>query len=137
MMKGLASTSCGLKPWMTDNRFEATSNKSGSSAGAVRCSVLRPQLAYVLSKNFVIWDSKTIAAQFGGKGARVVSVSPGSFDTAMGKLEEGAGAMARLAPLHVWVARPRLLTCWLFARAKSLDISPVPTSPATGVSWPR
>jgi NAD(P)-dependent dehydrogenase (short-subunit alcohol dehydrogenase family) len=54
----------------------------------------RPQLAYVLSKNFVIWYSKTIAAQFGRKGARVVSVSPGSFDTPMGKLEEGAGAGA-------------------------------------------
>jgi NAD(P)-dependent dehydrogenase (short-subunit alcohol dehydrogenase family) len=57
-------------------------------------TTLRPQLAYVLSKNFVIWYSKTIAAQFGGKGARVVSVSPGSFDTAMGRLEEGAGAGA-------------------------------------------
>jgi NAD(P)-dependent dehydrogenase (short-subunit alcohol dehydrogenase family) len=57
-------------------------------------TTLRPQLAYVLSKNFVIWYSKTIAAQFGQKGARVVSVSPGSFDTAMGKLEEGAGAGA-------------------------------------------
>jgi NAD(P)-dependent dehydrogenase (short-subunit alcohol dehydrogenase family) len=54
----------------------------------------RPQLAYVLSKNFVIWYSKTIAAQFGVKGARVVSVSPGSFETPMGKLEEGAGAGA-------------------------------------------
>lgn len=62
---------------------------------------LRPQLAYVLSKNFVIWYSKTIAAQFGAKGARVVSVSPSSFDTAMGKLEEGAGAgaLARLGAL--------------------------------------
>lgn len=62
---------------------------------------LRPQLAYVLSKNFVIWYSKVIAAQFGAKGARVLSVSPGSFDTAMGKLEEGAGAgaLARLGAL--------------------------------------
>lgn len=55
---------------------------------------LRPQMAYVLSKNFVIWYTKTIAAQFGTKGARVVSVSPGSFDTPMGKLEEAAGAGA-------------------------------------------
>ena len=57
-------------------------------------SARRPQLAYMLSKNFVIWYSKTIAAQYGRKGARVVSVSPGSFDTPMGKLEEGAGAGA-------------------------------------------
>jgi NAD(P)-dependent dehydrogenase (short-subunit alcohol dehydrogenase family) len=59
---------------------------------------MRPQLAYVLSKNFVIWYSKTIAARFGRKGARVVSVSPGAFDTPMGRLEEdaGAGALAQL-----------------------------------------
>lgn len=55
---------------------------------------MRPQIAYVLSKNFVIWYSKTIAAQFGSVGARVVSVSPGSFDTAMGRLEKDAGAGA-------------------------------------------
>lgn len=62
---------------------------------------MRPQLAYVLSKNFVIWYSKAIAAQFGSKGARVVSVSPGSFNTPMGKLEEdaGAGTLARLGAL--------------------------------------
>jgi NAD(P)-dependent dehydrogenase (short-subunit alcohol dehydrogenase family) len=62
---------------------------------------MRPQLAYVLSKNFVIWYSKTIAAKFGSKGARVVSVSPGSFDTPMGRLEEdsGAGALAQLGAL--------------------------------------
>jgi NAD(P)-dependent dehydrogenase (short-subunit alcohol dehydrogenase family) len=62
---------------------------------------MRPQLAYVLSKNFVIWYSRTIAAKFGSKGARVLSVSPGSFDTAMGKLEEsaGAGALAQLGAL--------------------------------------
>ena len=62
---------------------------------------MRPQLAYVLSKNFVIWYSKAVAARFGGKGARVVSVSPGSFDTPMGKLEEdvGAGALVQLGAL--------------------------------------
>ncbi len=61
----------------------------------------RSEIAYVLSKNFVIWYSKTAAAQFGTKGARVLSVSPGSFDTAMGKLEEsaGAGALAQLGAL--------------------------------------
>lgn len=54
----------------------------------------RPQLAYVLSKNFVIWYSKAMAVQFGQKGARVVSVSPGSFDTSMGRLEASIGATA-------------------------------------------
>jgi NAD(P)-dependent dehydrogenase (short-subunit alcohol dehydrogenase family) len=63
---------------------------------------MRHRLAYVLSKNFVIWYSKTVAAQFGSKGSRVVSVSPGSFDTPMGKLEEGAGAgaLAQLGALR-------------------------------------
>ena len=61
----------------------------------------RAQLAYVLSKNFVIWYSKALAAQFGSSGARVLSVSPGSFDTAMGKLEAdvGAGALAQIGAL--------------------------------------
>ena len=69
---------------------------------------MRPQLAYVLSKNFVIWYSKKMAEQFGRKGARVVSVSPGSFDTPMGKLEEGAGAgaLAQLGALRRF-GRPR------------------------------
>ncbi|WP_199748852.1 SDR family oxidoreductase [Amycolatopsis sp. WAC 01376] len=37
-------------------------------------------------------DSRFLAAEFGERGARVVSVSPGSFDTAMGRLEENHGA---------------------------------------------
>lgn len=62
---------------------------------------MRASLAYSVSKNFVIWYSKAVAAKFGEKGARVVSVSPGSFDTPMGKLEAdvGAGALAELGAL--------------------------------------
>lgn len=48
--------------------------------------------AYSLSKGFVIWYSAAMAARFGTKGARILSVSPGSFDTAMGRLEEKSGA---------------------------------------------
>ena len=61
----------------------------------------RAQLAYVLSKNFVIWYSKALATEFGSSGARVLSVSPGSFDTAMGRLETdvGAGALAQIGAL--------------------------------------
>lgn len=61
----------------------------------------RPHLAYVLSKNFVIWYSKAMAAEFGKNGARVLSVSPGSFDTSMGRLEAdgGARALTRLGAL--------------------------------------
>lgn len=52
----------------------------------------RNGLAYSISKDFVIWYSKKNAARFGTKGARVVSVSPGVFDTEMGRLEEKSGS---------------------------------------------
>jgi NAD(P)-dependent dehydrogenase (short-subunit alcohol dehydrogenase family) len=53
-------------------------------------------LAYGISKHFVIWFSRTSAARFGKKGARVMSVSPGSFDTEMGRLEEKSGSAEML-----------------------------------------
>src|SRR5690606_16715478 len=37
--------------------------------------------AYSLSKAFVIWYSRQMAAAFGERSARILSVSPGSFDT--------------------------------------------------------
>lgn len=51
-----------------------------------------PNLAYPLSKNFVLWYTRAMAPAFGAKDARIVSVSPGSFDTAMGRLEEKSGS---------------------------------------------
>lgn len=56
---------------------------------------LRAGFAYGLSKEFVIWYSARMAESFGAKGARVLSVSPGSFDTSMGRLEKKSGS-ARL-----------------------------------------
>jgi NAD(P)-dependent dehydrogenase (short-subunit alcohol dehydrogenase family) len=63
---------------------------------------LRPGLAYGISKHFVIWFSQAMAASFGVKRARILSVSPGSFDTAMGRLEEksGSGALVDHAALR-------------------------------------
>ncbi|MDY6807768.1 MAG: SDR family oxidoreductase [Actinomycetota bacterium] len=52
----------------------------------------RPGAAYSTSKAFVIWYSRAMAAAFGAKGARILSVSPGSFDTEMGRLEEKSGS---------------------------------------------
>lgn len=49
---------------------------------------LRSGVAYGISKNFVIWYAKTDAAKFGQKGIRIISVSPGSFETPMGELEK-------------------------------------------------
>lgn len=62
----------------------------------------RKGMAYSLSKHFVIWYSKKSAARFGAKGARILSVSPGSFDTEMGRLEEKSGSaeMLKMAALQ-------------------------------------
>ena len=61
------------------------------------CSIVprrhRSSMAYLLSKNFVIWYSKTAAHRFGEKGARILSVSPGSIDTEMGQLEIKSGSV--------------------------------------------
>lgn len=64
---------------------------------------MQPGMAYTMSKNFVIWYTKREAVKYGPKGIRVVSISPGTFTTPMGKLEgdEAAkfglsGAMGRL-----------------------------------------
>ncbi|GAA2183860.1 SDR family oxidoreductase [Brooklawnia cerclae] len=48
---------------------------------------VRTGVAYGISKHFVIWFARTDAARFGARGVRVVSVTPGSFDTPMGDLE--------------------------------------------------
>lgn len=54
----------------------------------------RSGFAYSVSKSFVRWYTTAAAERFNGRGLRIVSVSPGSVDTEMGKLEaEGAGAM--------------------------------------------
>lgn len=49
---------------------------------------VRAGVAYGISKHFVIWFAKQDAARFGRKGARVISVSPGNFETPMGELEK-------------------------------------------------
>ncbi|MBV9871357.1 MAG: SDR family oxidoreductase [Frankiaceae bacterium] len=61
----------------------------------------RSGFAYAISKNFVVWHAKKMASEFGARGARIVSVSPGSIDTPMGRLEQdhGAGQMLRFAAL--------------------------------------
>jgi NAD(P)-dependent dehydrogenase (short-subunit alcohol dehydrogenase family) len=58
-------------------------------------------IAYALSKNFVKWYSSSQAERFNGRGLRIVSVSPGSVDTEMGRLEEQAGAGAMVADAAV------------------------------------
>lgn len=47
---------------------------------------------YAISKNFTVWMCKKKASMFGMKKARIVSVSPGSIDTDMGRLEIRSGS---------------------------------------------
>lgn len=49
-------------------------------------------IAYGISKAFVLWYTRSLSVAFGDRGARTVSVSPGSFDTTMGRLESDHGA---------------------------------------------
>jgi NAD(P)-dependent dehydrogenase (short-subunit alcohol dehydrogenase family) len=58
---------------------------------------MRSGIAYALSKTFVRWYSQSQAERFNARGMRIVSVSPGSVDTEMGRLEEAAGAGAMVA----------------------------------------
>jgi NAD(P)-dependent dehydrogenase (short-subunit alcohol dehydrogenase family) len=62
------------------------------------CSIVPEQarsgFAYAVSKSFVRWYSSSQAERFNSRGLRIVSVSPGSVDTEMGKLEAEAGAGA-------------------------------------------
>jgi NAD(P)-dependent dehydrogenase (short-subunit alcohol dehydrogenase family) len=58
-------------------------------------------IAYAVSKSFVRWYCTAQSERFGGKGLRIVSVSPGSIDTEMGRLEAEAGAGAMVADAAV------------------------------------
>jgi NAD(P)-dependent dehydrogenase (short-subunit alcohol dehydrogenase family) len=72
------------------------------------CDIAGPEarsgIAYAVSKSFVRWYSWSQAERFNGRGLRIVSVSPGSIDTEMGRLEEeaGAGAMVTDAAVPRW-----------------------------------
>ncbi len=48
-------------------------------------------LAYAMSKNFVIWYAQKCAFEYGAKGIRVVSLSPGLIATDMGNMEKEEG----------------------------------------------
>ncbi|MDT5070702.1 MAG: hypothetical protein QOH82_22 [Mycobacterium sp.] len=72
-----------------------------TSACGIAPEEARSGLAYAVSKSFVKWYSTSQAERFNGRGLRIVSVSPGSVDTEMGRLEEKAGAGAMVADFAV------------------------------------
>ena len=51
----------------------------------------RAGFAYALSKNFVVWYAQKCAFEYGPRGIRVVSLSPGLIATDMGNLEAKEG----------------------------------------------
>ena len=60
----------------------------------------RTGAAYSISKNFVTWYTAKEALKLGKKGIRVVSISPGTFNTPMGKIEgEQAASIAMMGAL--------------------------------------
>ena len=63
--------------------------KSGMAKGEYQ----QKGFAYSLSKNFVVWYAKKCAFEYGVKGIRVVSLSPGLIATDMGNLEKEDGGM--------------------------------------------
>ena len=69
------------------------------------CDIAGPEarsgIAYAVSKAFVRWYSSAQAERFNTRQLRIVSVSPGSIDTEMGRLEEQAGAGAMVADAAV------------------------------------
>jgi NAD(P)-dependent dehydrogenase (short-subunit alcohol dehydrogenase family) len=74
------------------------------AACAVAGEEMRSGIAYAVSKSFVRWYSVAQCERFNGRGLRIVSVSPGSFDTEMGRqeAEAGAGAMVADAAVPRW-----------------------------------
>ena len=53
-----------------------------TAEGIARCNV-----AYMHSKTFVIWYTKSHGAEYGEKGIRLLSISPGTYDTPMAHAE--------------------------------------------------
>ena len=62
-------------------------------AGLAKGEYQQKGFAYSLSKNFVVWYAKKCAFEYGLKGIRVVSLSPGLIATDMGNLEKEDGGM--------------------------------------------
>jgi NAD(P)-dependent dehydrogenase (short-subunit alcohol dehydrogenase family) len=66
----------------------------GSGMGLAAAKFMSKEKIIVLSgrtKNFVVWYAKKCAKEYGAKGIRVCSLSPGLIATDMGKLEEKEG----------------------------------------------
>jgi NAD(P)-dependent dehydrogenase (short-subunit alcohol dehydrogenase family) len=80
----------------------------------------RSGMAYAVSKSFVRWYSAAQCERFNTRGLRIVSVSPGSVDTEMGRLEEqaGAGAMVTDAAVPRWGKAEEMAALFAFCASE-------------------
>lgn len=105
----VASMAAYLMPeeFMPAAQFPLALTDAAAFADAMRASYgiapeeARSGMSYAVSKGFVKWYTSSQAERFNGRGLRIVSVSPGSVDTEMGKLEADAGAGAMVADFAV------------------------------------
>lgn len=65
--------------------------KMVKKSGMAHSDYQKSGFAYSLSKNFVVWYAKKCAFEYGKKGIRVCSLSPGLIATDMGNLEAKEG----------------------------------------------
>lgn len=86
-------------------------------AGLAKGDYQRSGFAYSLSKNFVVWYAKKCALEYGAKGIRVVSLSPGLIATDMGNLEKEEGGSLIDFAAEKRMGKPEELGFALFAVA--------------------
>lgn len=75
---------------------------------------VRVGVSYAISKDFVIWFAKNEAARFGEKGIRVLSITPGNFETPMGELEKDEAATYMKHNAIKRLGKPEEIA-WLYA----------------------
>ena len=105
----VASMAAHLLPesMVPSNEFPAALSDPGAfmkdmlAACAIVPEEMQSGVAYAVSKSFVRWYSVSQCERFTAKGLRILSVSPGSVDTEMGRLEAAAGAGAMVADAAV------------------------------------
>ena len=78
---------------LADHDEERFVKKIVKKAKLAKGDYQRSGFAYALSKNFVVWYAKKCAFEYGPKGIRVVSLSPGLIATDMSNLEAKDGGM--------------------------------------------
>lgn len=83
---------------LADQDEEAFVTKMIKKTWMVKDPYLKNGMAYGFSKNFVCWYAQKCAYEYGLKGIRVASLSPGLIATSMGNLEkENGGFLIKFA----------------------------------------